>query len=113
MTSNPLPITPIRSRHLRLSLLRLLHAVIPAVQPLPAGLPRVVALCSSLAKLNCGHTSLPSVCRVLHSKTCLQMSYPFSAYSHDKSDWALPSSALVSFEEWRWELKEAEAQGRL
>jgi len=62
-----------------------------------------------LTKLECGHTGLAQ-CAEQFKQDCVP--YPFTSYTHDKC----PGPCLVgdvSFEEWRWEVVEAEAQGRL
>ena len=62
-------------------------------------------------RLACGHTSLAQ-CALSYKQDCEQMPYPFTSYTHDKCDGPCIIGD-VSYEEWRWEVVEAEAAGRL
>ena len=62
-------------------------------------------------KLSCGHTGLAQ-CADYFKQDVSPIVYPFTSYTHEKCDGPCMIGD-VSFEEWRWDVMEAEAQGRL
>ena len=82
-----------------------------AASAFPSSTPASSSLPSAASPLPCGSASLQQ-CVEHYRLDMQQLLYPFTCYSHDNCA-GVCITGDVSYEEWRWDITQASAQGQL